>query len=76
MRWKMECRLREILESCDMTQTELSRLTGISRQSIGAMCKERQDRVYFRPSIIEKICECLDVENIGDLFYFVEVMER
>jgi len=53
-------RLSEVLEQHDMSQTELSRRSGVSLVTVNAMKQNRTTRVDLET--IDKICAALDVE--------------
>lgn len=61
----MEFRIKEIRESKGMTQTELSKKTGITRTTIWKL--ETGEEEVTTSKTLEKIADALEVP-IGDLF--------
>lgn len=56
---KLQIKLRRCLGFHEMTQMQLSELTGIRQPSISALCNNRAKEISFEN--IEKICNALDV---------------
>lgn len=66
---KVLCKLDKLLSERDMSQHELSRLTGIRQPSINDMCRNLTRRIPLEN--IEKICEVLNCE-IHDLLVLIK----
>jgi putative transcriptional regulator len=62
-------RLREILESRGMTQTELQLLTGLGYSSINAMYHNKTERVEF--GTLDTLCAALKVQP-GELLQYIK----
>lgn len=63
---KIVIKLDKILNNLNMSQHELSRLTGIRQASINEMCQNQTLRLPL--SNLAKICEVLECE-ISDILY-------
>lgn len=65
---KGKCRLRELLLSANMSQTELARKTGISRQMIVKYIAETSPMPYEQAGKIARALDC----KMEDLFEWIE----
>jgi len=66
---KIHIKLNELLNSKEMSQHELSRLTGIRQPSINEMCNNETKRLPL--DNLTKICEVLECE-ITDILELVK----
>jgi putative transcriptional regulator len=66
---KLIIKLDQLLQERNMSQHELSRLTGIRQPSINEMCRNQTRRLPIEN--IEKICEVLNCE-ITDILELVK----
>lgn len=67
----MKNRLRELREACGLTQEQLGKLVGTSRQAINAIETEKYEPSIWLAYDISKVFEC----TIEDVFLF-EKSER
>lgn len=61
----LKVRLSDLLKERGMTQKQLSELTGIRPAAISEICNNQ--RTSINREHIEKIADCLDIQDIRDL---------
>lgn len=61
-------RLRELLDSKGLTQTDAQRLTGLAYSTVNEMCNNRTRRIDF--DTIDLLCSALDC-SVSDLIEYV-----
>ncbi len=61
----MKCWLKQIMKKAGKTTKELSKETGISKQTIEKYRNNKIHILYFRT--LDKLCRCLNCDNT-DLF--------
>lgn len=62
---KIRLHIREILEEHNMTQKELSEMTGIRQAAISAYVREFRDRIELEH--IAKIADALEIDDINKI---------
>lgn len=65
--------LRGVLERKRMSQSEASRVTGVSFATINRLCQQTTTRVDL--AVIDKLCRELQVKP-GDLLVYTEAISR
>ena len=61
-------RLSDILKQRGMTQKQLSELTGIRPAAISEICNNQ--RTSINRDHLEKIAECLEIQDVREMFHF------
>ena len=64
----IEFRLKEILAERNMTQLQLSKLTGIREAAISALANNQYERVQL--SHIARIMETLDIADMNEIMRY------
>lgn len=62
---KVICKLRDLMESNGLNQTELAEKTGLASTTIGRLYRNQASRVDF--STLETLANYFGLENINDL---------
>lgn len=65
---RVRLRIKEVLEERQMTQGELSVLSGVRPAAISALTRGNIERVSL--SHLEKIATALDIDDANELFAF------
>lgn len=67
---EVRIKLAEILKEREMTQTQLAALSNVRPNAISNLCRGYVDRLSIEH--IEKICNALELESIGELIELVD----
>ncbi|MEL6163323.1 MAG: helix-turn-helix transcriptional regulator [Cyanobacteria bacterium J06628_3] len=65
MEVKVICKLKELMEAKNITQTELSERTGLASTTIGRLYRNHASRVDFET--LEKLIAFFELSTISDL---------
>jgi DNA-binding Xre family transcriptional regulator len=63
---KMICKLRQLMESQEITQTALAEKTGLSPGTIGRLYRSQITRID--QGTVETLCKYFRLKSISDLF--------
>lgn len=67
---KINIRLKQILMERNLSQLELSQMTGIRPNAISNLCRNYVDRLNI--DHLERICEELNIEDLNQLIEIVK----
>ncbi|MFF3147930.1 helix-turn-helix domain-containing protein [Streptomyces sp. NPDC057927] len=67
----LNLKIREILESKNMTQQDLSELSGVRRATISEMCNNQ--RTTISKDHLVKIAKALNITDVSELLQFTDI---
>jgi|GEM_PF-1035564 putative transcriptional regulator len=63
---RLNCKLKELMDSQNITQTALAEKTGLSPGTIGRLYRNQVTRIDEKT--VEALCRYFQIRNISDLF--------
>ena len=69
--YKVKLKVKELLEERNITQKKLAQISGIRESTISDIVRGTRTVINFEH--LSKIAEALEIDNISQLFDFVEI---